>query len=177
MLGRFGGAKAGLWHGGGDPGPRRPRSAGARHHVASGKPRREASGRDGFGTALLLLQGCPGSVLGAGCSCPASSTSKMLSGLGPRRGGTAQPQVRGPLCQGIPSLIRVPSRGEEAPSLYWWERGSQSGPTPGMRDPWGKGGSFTTSSGTPNACGTGRDLVPGARHGAERGNAGEPSLA
>lgn len=66
-----------------------------------GKPDRETSRRDGFGAALNQLQGCPGSVLGARCSCPGSSTSKMLCRLGPCRllGEETQPSPR----KGIPS--------------------------------------------------------------------------
>lgn len=114
-------------------------------------------------------------------SCPASSTSKTLSGLGPCRLLAEQtqpsPQESGPLHQGLLLLIRVPSKGEEAPGLYCCERGSQSDPAPRARGSLGKGGSFTASAGAPNTCRTGWDLAPGARHGAEPGDAGEPSPA
>lgn len=63
------------------------------------------------------------------------------------RGDTAQPLERGPLHQGIPSFIKDPSTGEEAPSPYWCEWGSQSGPVPGIQGSLGKGGSFMASRG------------------------------
>lgn len=66
------------------------------------------------------------------------------------RGDTAQPQERGLLHQGIPSLIKVPSKGEESPSLYWCEMGSQSGPAPRMQGSLEKGGSFVGAARGPN---------------------------
>lgn len=116
-----------------------------------GKPPREESGRDGFGAALIRLQGSPGSMLGAAQASrnpllPCQQHLQNAAWIGPLgaacRADPAQPQERGPLRRGLLSLTKVPSKREEAPSLYWCERGSQSDPALRMRGSLGKGGSL-----------------------------------
>lgn len=98
-LGMFCGEEDGVWHGG-IPIPATTLHGNMAPH-SLGKPRREASGRDGFGDALPLA-----AVFWiperAGPSCPASSTSKMLPGWGPCR---------------LLQRRRSPAPGEGLP---WW---------------------------------------------------------
>lgn len=119
-----------------------PRSTGTWRHTASGS----LAGRQVGGMALetpcpWLL--CSGSQRGQDPpALPATPPKCCLDGVpaGSCRGDAAQPQERGCLGGGSPSLTKVPSEGEEAPTLYWCELGSQPGPALQLWRSLGKGG-------------------------------------
>lgn len=126
-----------------------------------GKPRQKASGsgRDGFGDALPLLLGCSRSQRGAGPSCPASSTSKMLPGWDPPAEQTQPSPRRGvPSTKAAPLSSKSPQRGGKSPVCTGVSWDPSLAQLQGCADLWGRGGSFVASSGPPDVRRTGWDL-------------------